>query len=229
MIRYNVIVFPGSNCDRDAFEAAKRFGGEPTLIWHKDAQLQNPDIVIVPGGFSYGDYLRAGAIAKHSPIIHEVIRFAEQGGLVLGICNGFQVLTESGLLPGALMANASLQFICRHQYIRVEETDTPFTGTMSKGAALDIPIAHKEGNYYIDADGLKELQDQRQIVFRYCDAAGKVTDEANPNGSVDSIAGICNRRRNVLGLMPHPERAAEDCLPSHDGAAFFESILRALA
>jgi phosphoribosylformylglycinamidine synthase len=199
---------------------------EPQFVWHKDGVLDNPDLVIIPGGFSYGDYLRAGAIAKHSPIVHEVIKFAEKGGLVLGICNGFQVLTESGLLPGALMMNATLQFICQHQYIRVETIDTPFTRTMQLHEALDIPIAHKEGNYFIDQDGLKRLQDGNQIVFRYCDENGELN--ANPNGSLDNIAGICNAGRNVLGLMPHPERAAEECLPSHDGEKFFLSILETL-
>jgi phosphoribosylformylglycinamidine synthase subunit PurQ / glutaminase len=229
MIRCNIVVFPGSNCDRDAFEAVRRFGMEPVFIWHKDALLQDPDLVIVPGGFSYGDYLRAGAIAKHSRIMNEVRRFAEKGGPVLGICNGFQVLTESGLLPGALMMNASLQFICRHQHIRVETLDTPFTKVMTKGEALDIPIAHKEGNYFIDADGLKQLQDEDRVVFRYCGANGVVGAETNPNGSLDDIAGICSRNRNVVGLMPHPERAAEDCLPSNDGEKFFRSVLETLA
>ncbi len=193
-------------------------------IWHQDTVLRDPDLVILPGGFSYGDYLRCGAIAKVSPVMREVIAHAYGGGLVLGICNGFQILTECGLLPGTLMMNRSLQFICQHQHIRVETNASPFTYKLAPGLALDIPIAHKEGNYCIDADGLKALQDEDRIVFRYCDEQGGVTEEANPNGSLDNIAGICNPRRNVLGMMPHPERAASDYVVSQDGIVLIEAL-----
>ncbi len=219
-----MITFPGSNCDHDAQRAFARHGHASALIWHKDHDLQDPDLVVLPGGFSYGDYLRCGALARFSPIVAEVVRFAESGGLVLGICNGFQILTESGLLPGTLLMNDCLSFVCQHQNIRVETADTPFTRGIGSGCVLDIPIAHKEGNYFIDADGLKSLQDQDQIVFRYCDAAGRVTREANPNGSLDNIAGICNQQRNVLGLMPHPERAATPEVTSHDGERIFAAL-----
>lgn len=184
----------------------------------------NPDLVILPGGFSYGDYLRCGAIAKSSAIINEVIAFANRGGLVMGICNGFQILTEIGLLPGALMMNASLKFICQHQYIRVETANTPFTHELNPGMALDIPIAHKEGNYFIDADGLMRLQDRDQIVFRYCDKAGNFTADSNPNGALDDIAGIVNDGRNVLGMMPHPERSATDSVSGSDGKYIFAAL-----
>jgi phosphoribosylformylglycinamidine synthase len=223
-IRYNVITFPGSNCDHDGFHIAGIRGNEAEFVWHKDTELKNPDIVIIPGGFSYGDYLRCGAIAKFSPIIKEVKKFAEKGGLVIGICNGFQILTECGLLPGALMMNRSLQFICKHQHIKVENNKLPFTNGLNIGDAIDIPIAHKEGNYTIDADGLKMLQDNDQVVFRYCNENGVVAEEFNPNGSVDNIAGICNKKGNVLGMMPHPERAAENVVVSKDGIGIFQSI-----
>lgn len=223
-IRYNVVVFPGSNCDNDSYYIPKSRDMEVDFVWHKESTLKNPDVVFLPGGFSYGDYLRCGAIAKFSPIIGEVIKFANEGGLVIGICNGFQILTECGLLPGTLMMNKTLSFICQHQYIRVENILTPFTNQYDEQQVLDIPIAHKEGNYFIDADGLKELQDRQQILFRYCDKDGKVTDEANPNGALDNIAGICNQNRNVLGMMPHPERAAESIMLSQDGAEIFASM-----
>lgn len=223
-MRVSVIQFPGSNCDHDAIHAAELQGWTPTMVWHKDTDLQKPDLVILPGGFSYGDYLRCGALAKFSPIVGEVIKYAHQGGNVLGICNGFQILTESGLLPGALLVNRSLQFICQHQFIKTISTDTPFTYSLKIGHVMDIPIAHKEGNYFIDGDGLKRLEDEDRIIFKYCDRQGNVTEESNPNGSIANIAGICSRERNVLGLMPHPERAAEDILVSHDGKAIFESL-----
>ncbi|MDP8232054.1 MAG: phosphoribosylformylglycinamidine synthase subunit PurQ [Candidatus Zophobacter franzmannii] len=223
-MRINVIMFPGSNCDGDAFHISKIRNHDVEFIWHKDTELKNPDMVFLPGGFSYGDYLRCGAIAKHSPIIKEVIEFANKGGLVIGICNGFQILTETGLLPGALMRNKGLDFICKHQHIRVETTDSPYTNDAKENQVLDIPIAHKEGNYFIDNEGLKKLQDNNQILFRYCDEDGNVTDEANPNGAIDNIAGICNVERNVLGMMPHPERAAESVVPSMDGKVIFASI-----
>ncbi len=224
MIRYAVIQFPGSNCDHDSIWIPTLRGHDAKMVWHKETDLGNPDVVILPGGFSYGDYLRAGVIAKFSPIIGEVVKFAQKGGIVIGICNGFQVLTETRLLPGALMTNRSLQFICKHQHIRCEKTATPFTNKLQRGQALDIPIAHKEGNYFIDADGLKRLQDNDQIVFRYCTPDGKITDEANPNGSLDNIAGISSEKGNILGMMPHPERAAEEIVASHDGMGIFESI-----
>ncbi|MDD3050200.1 MAG: phosphoribosylformylglycinamidine synthase I [Candidatus Cloacimonetes bacterium] len=223
-MRFNVVTFPGSNCDHDGFHIARTRGHEADFVWHKDTSLKNPDVVILPGGFSYGDYLRAGALAKLSPIIKEVIKFAEKGGLVIGICNGFQILTESGLLPGALMMNENLKFICQHQYIHTETNRTPFTTNIPVGTVLDIPIAHKEGNYYIDDDGLKRLQDNDQIVFRYCNEDGKIDREFNPNGAVYNIAGICNIKGNVLGMMPHPERSAEDVVISSDGSKIFESI-----
>lgn len=223
-MRISVITFPGSNCDRDAQEVFANRGHQVAAIWHKDSDLQKPDLVILPGGFSYGDYLRCGAIAKFSPIMKEVINHAKQGGMLLGICNGFQILTESGLLPGTLMMNQSLQFICQHQYIRVETSNTPYTYGLEKGKPLDIPIAHKEGNFFIDKAGLKALQDEDRIVFRYCDKDGNVTSEANPNGSLDNIAGICSQNRNVLGMMPHPERAASEHLVSQDGLFILQAI-----
>lgn len=223
-MRVNVITFPGSNCDHDAHEVFLQRGHDSHLVWHKDTALQDPDLVVLPGGFSYGDYLRCGALARFSPIVKEVLDFAENGGLVLGICNGFQILTECGLLPGTLLMNRDLAFICRHQNIRVENTQTPFTEGIAAGTVLDVPIAHKEGNYFIDAAGLKDLLDNGQIIFRYCDRQGETTPEANPNGSLDNIAGICNKRRNVLGMMPHPERAATATVTSHDGARIFAAL-----
>jgi len=223
-MRVNVIVFPGSNCDYDSFYIPKIRGWEADFVWHKDTELKNPDMIFLPGGFSYGDYLRCGALAKHSPIIQEVIKFANEGGLVIGICNGFQILTETGLLPGTLRMNESLKFICKHQYIRVENSDSTFTNRYSKGDVLDIPIAHKDGNYYIDEKDYKNLVDNNQILFRYCSEDGTVDKANNPNGSYDNIAGICNKKGNVLGMMPHPERAAEDITVSQDGMNIFASI-----
>jgi phosphoribosylformylglycinamidine synthase I len=223
-MRVSVVTFPGSNCDHDAMEAFETRGHHVSNIWHKDTDLQNPDLVILPGGFSYGDYLRCGSIAKFSPVMSEVISHANKGGMVLGICNGFQILTESGLLPGTLMMNKSLQFICQHQYIRVETADSPYTFGLTKGKALDIPIAHKEGNYFIDAEGLKALQDEDKIVFRYCSKEGIVSDEFNPNGALDNIAGICSANRRVLGMMPHPERAASNHVVSQDGIFIISAI-----
>lgn len=223
-MKVSVITFPGSNCDHDAYEAFASRGHDARLIWHKDTDLQEPDIVILPGGFSYGDYLRCGALARFSPIVKELYRYAEKGGLVMGFCNGFQILTEAGLLPGALMLNRGLKFICKHQYLRVESANSPFTGSIVPGSILDIPIAHKEGSYYIDSDGLKKLKDNDQILFRYCDEHGNVNDRTNPNGALDSIAGIVNEKRNVLGMMPHPERAATDTVVSQDGKHIFSAI-----
>lgn len=223
-MRVSVITFPGSNCDHDAQEVFLRRGHNSRLVWHKDSDLQDPDLVVLPGGFSYGDYLRCGSLARFSPVVGQVLRFAESGGLVLGICNGFQILTECGLLPGTLLMNASLAFICQHQYVRVDNAATPFTAGIEPGSALDLPIAHKEGNFYIDDSGLNELLEHGQIVFRYCDAQGHTTPETNPNGSRDNIAGICNRRRNVLGMMPHPERAATPEVTGNDGARLFAAL-----
>lgn len=223
-MRVSVITFPGSNCDHDAYEVFAERGHQVSKIWHKDQDLLQPDLVILPGGFSYGDYLRCGSIAKFSPIMAEVIRHAKGGGLLLGICNGFQILTESGLLPGTLLMNTSLQFVCQHQYLRVETDNTPFTKGIRTGTVLDIPIAHKEGNYFIECDGLKALQDNDQVVFRYCDSEGMVSSLANPNGAIDNIAGICSLQRNVLGMMPHPERAASDVVKSQDGREIFQAV-----
>ncbi|MDD4309009.1 MAG: phosphoribosylformylglycinamidine synthase I [Candidatus Cloacimonetes bacterium] len=225
-MRVSVVTFPGSNCDRDAFEVFSSRGHAAKMIWHKDHDLKKPDLVVIPGGFSYGDYLRCGALARFSPIVSEVISFAKRGGLVLGICNGFQILTEAGLLPGALMMNQSLAFICKHQYLKVQTNDSPFTNGIEVGTVLDIPIAHKEGNYYIDNDGLNKLCDHDQILFRYCDAQGATTSESNPNGSLQNIAGIINTQRNILGMMPHPERSATDTVLSQDGKMIFEALER---
>ncbi len=223
-MRVSVITFPGSNCDQDALEVFATRGHIVNSIWHKDTDLKNPDLVILPGGFSYGDYLRCGALARFSPIVKEVVEHAKRGGYLWGICNGFQILTETGLLPGTLLMNSSLQFICQHQYIRIETANTPYTHGLQVGTALDIPIAHKEGNYFIDTAGLCELQDQDRIVFRYCDKDGNITPGSNPNGAVDDIAGICNPSRNILGMMPHPERAATACVSSNDGKQIFTAL-----
>jgi len=223
-LKVSVITFPGSNCDHDAHEVFRSRGHDARLIWHKDHDLQEPDLVILPGGFSYGDYLRSGALARFSPIMNEVIAFAQKSGLVMGICNGFQILTEAGLLPGTLMMNSGLHFLCKHQTLRVESSDSPFTKSLEVGSLLDVPIAHKEGNYFIDSEGLKALQDNDQILFRYCDPQGNLTPEANPNGSLDNIAGIVNIGRNVLGMMPHPERSATESVYSQDGSQIFQAI-----
>ncbi len=223
-IRFSIISFPGSNCDHDSYWIPKIRENDVNFVWHKDHDLKDPNIVIIPGGFSYGDYLRCGAIAKFSPIMNEVLQFANKGGLVLGICNGFQILTECGLLPGTLMMNSSLHFICKHQNLRVESINSPFTNQLEIGKVLDIPIAHKEGNYFIDSIGLQDLQDNDQIMFRYCDKMGVITLDSNPNGALDNIAGIINKNRNVLGMMPHPERAAESVVLSQDGQTIFSSI-----
>lgn len=229
MSKFGVILFPGSNCDHDAYHAAGHvMGQQARFIWHKEDKLGDVDVVIVPGGFSYGDYLRAGAIARFSPIMKDVIRFANEGGLVMGICNGFQVLCESGLLPGVLMRNASLRFACKDTFLRVEQTSSPYTNSMQVGDVLAIPVAHGEGNYYASDDVLDQLEANGQIVFRYCDAAGQLTDEANPNGSARNIAGIINEQGNVLGMMPHPERCIEAIVGSGDGIHVFRSVLNHL-
>jgi phosphoribosylformylglycinamidine synthase I len=225
-MKFGVVTFPGSNCDYDAYAAIRFVIGQPVeFLWHKSEDLRQSDVIILPGGFSYGDYLRAGAIARFSPIMKQVIKFAESGGLVMGICNGFQVLTESGLLPGALIRNSHLRFSCKHVYLRVEATDSPFTGEFAKGDLVKVPIAHGEGNYYNFDGDIAELEASGQVLFRYADASGKVTPESNPNGSINNIAGIRNRQGNVLGMMPHPERAMEDVLGSSDGRRVFESIV----
>ncbi len=228
-MKFGVVVFPGSNCDHDTHHALGSLLHQPVeYIWHQSEQLEGFDAVILPGGFSYGDYLRTGAIARFSPVMRAVERFARSGGLVLGICNGFQMLLEAGLLPGAVLRNAGLRFICRHVYIRVENTDTPFTCAAKPGQVLKIPIAHSDGNYYCDAATLADLERNRQVIFRYTTADGRVTPEANPNGALANIAGISNRERNVVGLMPHPERAAEAVLGSADGLVVFRSMIDTL-
>jgi phosphoribosylformylglycinamidine synthase I len=229
-VKFGVIVFPGSNCDHDAYHVISKHVGQPVdFIWHRDTDLSSYDAVIIPGGFSYGDYLRAGALARFSPVMTSVKKFADKGGFVLGICNGFQILCEAGLLPGALIRNRDLHFICEHVFVRAETSDSPFTNELKRGTVLRLPIAHAEGNYVCDAATLAQLQNEDRIVFRYCDPYGNVTPESNPNGSLDSIAGICSRGRNVLGLMPHPERACEDLLGSSDGRDIFSSLAATLA
>jgi phosphoribosylformylglycinamidine synthase len=229
-LNFAVIVFPGSNCDHDAYHAAKHvLGQDAEFVWHKETDLRGADVVILPGGFSHGDYLRTGAIARFSPVMNAVKAFAATGGPVLGICNGFQILLEAGMLPGAMLRNRGLKFRCEHVHIRVEQTDTPFTFACKSQQVLRIPIAHGEGNYFTTPDELRRLEQNRQIIFRYTDASGGATDEANPNGSIDSIAGVCSDQRNVVGLMPHPERACEASLGSADGLIMFESVVAALA
>lgn len=227
-MKIGVIVFPGSNCDRDCYYVCQEVLGLSTrLIWHQDTSLEEIDAVILPGGFSYGDYLRTGSIARFSPIMKAVHKFASQGGLVLGICNGFQILLEAGLLPGAMHWNQNLTFICEDVYVKVENASTPFTNQCESGQVLKLPIAHAEGNYYTDPVTLSSLQANAQIVFRYCDRDGKITPAANPNGSIDNIAGIKNPAGNVVGIMPHPERCAEQVLNNQDGLLVFQSILNA--
>jgi phosphoribosylformylglycinamidine synthase subunit PurQ / glutaminase len=224
-MKFGVIVFPGSNCDQDAYWTVEQILKQPvTFLWHESHELENCDAIIVPGGFAYGDYLRTGAIAKFSPVMESVGKFAQGGGIVLGICNGFQILCESGLLPGALMRNAGLKYVCKPVHVRVENAGTPFTNSCREGQVLSIPIGHMDGNYFCDDATLAELERDHRIVFRYCDAAGEITAQANPNGSLDNIAGICNPGRNVLGMMPHPERASEPALGCVDGMKVFESL-----
>jgi phosphoribosylformylglycinamidine synthase len=229
-MKFSVVVFPGSNSDHDAFYAASHVLGEDAeLVWHKDTDLKGADVVILPGGFAHGDYLRTGAIARFSPIMGAVKAFAERGGAVLGICNGFQVLLEAGLLPGAMVRNDRIKFVSRIVPVRVEQTDTPFTAACAPKQVLRLPIAHGEGNYYAPPDVLDELEKNRQVVFRYSDPSGNVAAEFNPNGSLNSIAGICNRERSVVGLMPHPERASEPALGSADGRAVLASAVKWMA
>jgi phosphoribosylformylglycinamidine synthase len=229
-MKFGVITFPGSNCDHDAYWTAEQVAQQRAVsLWHESHDLQNCDVIIVPGGFAYGDYLRTGAIAKFSPVMESVRKFAANGGLVLGICNGFQILCESGLLPGALMRNIGLKYVCKPVHVRVENNETPFTTRCEKGEVLTIPIGHMEGNYFCDESTLDELQRDKRIVFRYSTPHGEITGEANPNGSLDNIAGICSPGRNVLGMMPHPERSAEPELGCSDGLRVFESLVEAAA
>ncbi|VAW07635.1 Phosphoribosylformylglycinamidine synthase, glutamine amidotransferase subunit [hydrothermal vent metagenome] len=224
-----VIVFPASNCDRDMIVALEKITGHrPHIIWHRDEDIPDVDLIALPGGFSFGDYLRCGAMAALSPVTKKVIEHANRGGNVIGVCNGFQVLTESGLLPGALMRNESLKFVCRDVKLRVENNDTPFTSAYSAGQVITMPVAHHDGNYFADEDTLKSLEDEGRVAFRYVDDMGQATKEANPNGSRNNIAGIISRRKNILGLMPHPERLIEKAQGGTDGLGFFESMINAL-
>jgi phosphoribosylformylglycinamidine synthase subunit PurQ / glutaminase len=227
-VKAAVIVFPGSNCDRDVATALEAsMGRKPLMVWHRDTELPDLDLIVVPGGFSYGDYLRCGAMAAHSPIMREVKAKAAAGTRVLGICNGFQILTEAGLLPGVLMRNKGLKYICKPVDIRCETTDTPFSHGLKKGEVLQIPIGHMEGNYFCDDSTLEQLRKQDRIVFRYSTPAGEITEAANPNGAIDNIAGICNEGRNVLGMMPHPERASEQVHGMTDGLRILKSLVTA--
>lgn len=224
-MKFGVIVFPGSNCDHDAYHVVSKHVGQPVdFIWHKETNLDGYDALIIPGGFSYGDYLRSGALAKFSPVMKAVKDFAAEGKFVFGICNGFQILCEAGLLPGALIRNRDLHFACKHINIKIENNQTPYTSTLETGTVLTIPIAHAEGNYVCDDETFHRLEENNQIVFRYCDEKGNITEEANPNGARSNIAGICNLDRNILGMMPHPERACEDLLGSNDGREIFKSL-----
>ena len=227
-MNFAVLQFPASNCDQDAVHAIRLLGHSACLVWHKEDSLGEVDAVVVPGGFSYGDYLRCGAIARFSPVMQAVRQFAEDGGLVLGICNGFQVLTEAGMLPGALVRNRDLQFHCEHIFLKTATSDSPFTGKIPADKLLRVPIAHGEGCYFADEETLARLEVNHQILWYYSDQAGNLTDAANPNGSLRNIAGICNERRNVAGLMPHPERACEPILGSEDGRLIFESMIASL-
>ncbi|PIU40913.1 MAG: phosphoribosylformylglycinamidine synthase I [Candidatus Omnitrophica bacterium CG07_land_8_20_14_0_80_42_15] len=226
-MKFGVIVFPGSNCEQDCFYAIRDILKQPAeYIWHKNTKVDAYDCLVLPGGFSYGDYLRTGAVARFSPVMKSVTRFAHRGGLVIGICNGFQILLEAGLLPGAMLRNKNLHFICKHVHIKLENNATPFTNLGKRDQILKIPIAHNEGNYYIDTKGLKNLTENKQIVFRYCSEQGEVGDRFNPNGAIGNVAGIINKQGNVLGMMPHPERSAEKLLGSDHGSLIFKSTLK---
>ncbi|WP_448702149.1 phosphoribosylformylglycinamidine synthase subunit PurQ [Mucilaginibacter sp. AW1-3] len=225
-MKFGVVIFPGSNCDEDIIYVLEKIMGQQVVrLWHKDHDLQNVDFVILPGGFSFGDYLRSGAIARFSPIMQEVIQFAAKGGYVWGICNGFQILAEAGLVPGALLHNNQRKFICNNIFLKSQTSNSLLTSQVDAAKALKIPVAHGEGNFFADADTLKAINDNDQVLFRYCDAGGNITAEANPNGAIENIAGVCNAGRNVFGMMPHPERAADSLLANEDGLAIFESIL----
>lgn len=227
-MKFGVVIFPGSNCDQDMIYVLRSLGHEVVELWHKDRDLQGVEFIMLPGGFSYGDYLRSGAIARFSPIMNEVIEFANKGGYVMGVCNGFQVLCEADLLPGTLMHNPNHKFICKNVYLKPQSGTALPSAELKSSDILEIPIAHGEGNYYADEKTLKELNDNDQIMFRYCDAAGHITPESNPNGSLENIAGVCNAGKNVFGMMPHPERAADANLGNTDGRRIFESILNGI-
>ncbi|GAB2784982.1 phosphoribosylformylglycinamidine synthase subunit PurQ [Rhabdobacter roseus] len=228
-MKFGVVVFPGSNCDDDTvFALQHNLGQEVIKLWHKDHDLQGCDFVILPGGFSYGDYLRSGAISRFSPIMNEVIQHAKRGGYVMGICNGFQIVCEAHLLPGVLLRNIEQKFICRNIHLKAQTNQSLLTAGLDQERAYRVPIAHAEGRYFTDADTLKKLNDQEQVLFRYCDAQGNVSEAANPNGSLENIAGICNESRNVFGLMPHPERAADEALGNTDGKLILEQVLNVL-
>jgi phosphoribosylformylglycinamidine synthase I len=227
-VKFGIVVFPGSNCEHDVYHVAKHvLGHDAAFLWHKDTSFAGIDCVVLPGGFAHGDYLRCGAMARFSPIMGAVKQFAERGGMVFGICNGFQVLTEAGMLPGALMKNSGLRYICRDVHLRAERQDTPFTARIRPGTVLRIPIGHGEGCYFAPDAVLQEIEKKRQVVFRYCDPAGEVTAAANPNGSLHGIAGVCNEKGNVLGMMPHPDRCAEEVLGNADGRRMFDSVIHA--
>jgi len=225
-MKFGVVIFPGSNCDQDMIYALRNIMKQEVVeLWHKDTDLKGCDFIVLPGGFSYGDYLRSGAIARFSPIMEKVIEFANKGGYVLGVCNGFQILCEAGLVPGALMHNNERKFICKNVFIKAETPDTLITSSVPMGKALKIPIAHGEGKFYADAETLAKMNKNGQILFRYCNEAAEITDEANPNGATENIAGVCNAGKNVFGMMPHPERAVDNDLSNMDGRVIFESIL----
>ena len=229
-MKFGVLVFPGSNCDHDTYNVIENLIEQPvTFLWHASEELEGCDAILVPGGFAYGDYLRTGAIAKFAPVMQSVIKFAGNGGLVFGICNGFQILCESGLLPGALMRNVGLKYVCKPVQVRVENVETPFTNACAQGEVLTIPIGHMEGNYFCDPDTLQELHRDNRVVFRYSSPGGEITASANPNGSLENIAGVCSPGRNVLGMMPHPERSAELELGCTDGMKIFRSLVGAMA
>lgn len=229
-MKFGVVVFPGSNCDHDmVYLLRNKLNQEVVELWHKETDLKNCDMIILPGGFSYGDYLRSGAIASLSPVMESVKKFADNGGYVLGVCNGFQILCESGLLDGALLANDNRKFVCKNQYIATQTNSTVFTRKAVKGKALNVPIAHGEGRFFADADTIKRLNDNEQILFRYCNAEGKIAPEFNPNGSIENIAGITNKTKNVFGMMPHPERCSDEELGNTDGRILFESLLENIA
>jgi len=229
-MKFGVVIFPGSNCDHDCYYVIESVIGKPVeFIWHQDTSVRGFDAIILPGGFAYGDYLRTGALAKFSPVMRSVKEFADKGGMVIGICNGFQILCEAGLLPGALLRNVGMKYVCKFLHLRTETTNTPFTNTLSKEQLLHIPIGHGDGNYFADADVLKRIEDDDQVAFRYVTADGQVTRDANPNGSLNNIAGIVNEGRTVLGMMPHPDRSSESILGSSDGRLIFESMVNALA
>jgi phosphoribosylformylglycinamidine synthase len=225
-MKFGVVIFPGSNCDEDIIYVLEKIMGQKVVrLWHKDHDLQGCDFVVLPGGFSFGDYLRSGAIARFSPIMQEVIQFANRGGYVWGVCNGFQIVAEAGLVPGALLHNTNRKFNCSNIYLKAQTNNSLLTSQIDPQRALKIPIAHGEGNYFVDSDTLKALNDNDQVLFKYCDEYGNITTESNPNGSLENIAGVCNKTRNVFGMMPHPERAADSLLANEDGLAIFESIL----